>query len=88
MFSKRLNPLAERKRLLTVEADLQRRAIELEFAVMRARLENVQGTVRAVRPWLLAGGTLVGLLLARSRKRRALWIPLVLAVLRWMRKGK
>lgn len=92
MFAKRqLNELAERRRLLVMEADLHRSFIGLErerlqerFAELRAAREKVASN----SPWLIAGGAVASLLAMRHWRKLARWIPVALTALRWVRSMK
>jgi hypothetical protein len=69
----KLNRLAERRRLLIAQAEVQRTALALNMAPWRARLALVDRGVAAVRyvrshPALILG---VALLVAALRPRRA-----------------
>jgi hypothetical protein len=78
-----LKELAERKRLLLLEARLNRSLIAAECESLRERLGRVAGArenlVRA-GPWLLAGGTAAAVLAARR------WFPTALAMWRLRQK--
>ena len=94
MFAKQqLNELAERRRLLVLEADLHRSLIGLERENLRARLVGLQAArerVAAGGPWLVAGSAVVGLLAVWNWRKLARWIPTALTAWRWMQslKGK
>ena len=94
MFAnQQLNELAERRRLLVMEADLHRSLIDLERASLRERLAGLQAareTVAAGKPFLIAGGAVAGLLAMRHWRKLAGWIPTALTALRWVQslKGK
>jgi hypothetical protein len=72
MLQKRkVNPLAERRRLLVLEADLHRGIICLEREKLRARFAGLQ-TMRthALRsPFLIAGSALAGLFAVRQKRK-------------------
>lgn len=83
--------LAERKRLLVLQADLHRAVLRAELAGVRARLEWLQSardTVGAASPWLAMGAGVAGILAARRWRNLVRWIPTALAALRWIRKLK
>lgn len=84
MFAKRLNDLAERKRLNAMEAALHRSLVELECVSLRARLDSTQANVRAGNPWLIAGGAVAGLVAARHWRGLARWVPTALAAWRYV----
>jgi hypothetical protein len=91
MFAKQMTELAERRRLLVVEADLHRSLIGLERENLRARLTDLQTArerVAAGSPLLIAGGAVAGLLAVRHWRKLARWIPVALTVLRWVRRSK
>ena len=84
-----LNQLAQRKRLLLAQSELQRRLLALECARLRTRLaplESVEENLGRLRPWLLAAGAAAGLLAARRWRRLLRWLPAALAVWRWWRR--
>lgn len=88
MFAKpQLNELAERRRLLVMEADLHRSLIGLEREGLRERLAGLQAArekVASSSSWLIAGGAVAGLLAVRHWRKLARWLPAVLAALRWV----
>lgn len=85
----RLKELAERKRLLVLQADLHRAVLQAEVINARDRLAWV-GQVREklVGPWPLVGGAAAGLLLVRKWRTALKWIPAGLSAWRWFRKLK
>lgn len=85
---KKLNDLAERKRLLILEAELHRALLRAEATRARARLAwlNLGGRERRLSPWLLVGSALVGLFAARYRRTLLKWLPTALAALRWFNR--
>lgn len=87
MFAKeQLNDLAQRRRLLVLEADLHRNLIALEREGLRARmaeLQAVRARVAAGGPWLAAGGAFAGLLAVRHWRKVLRWMPTTLTALRW-----
>jgi len=86
-----LTELAERKRLLVVQADLYRAMLRAECARVRARfnwMNEARQKVGAAGPWLSFGAVALGILAARRWRNVARWIPAALAVLRWIRKVK
>ena len=92
MFAKQqLNDLAERRRLLVMEADLHRSLIVLERESLRARIADLQAArerVSSNSPWLIAGGAVAGLLAMRHWRKLAGWIPAALTALRWVQSMK
>lgn len=86
----RLNELAERKRLLVLQADLHRAVLQAEVANARARLLWV-GEVRGKMPsgpWWLAGGAAAGFLALRKWRTTLKLLPAGLAAWRWFKKLK
>jgi hypothetical protein len=91
MFAKQLNKLAERRRLLVMEADLHRSLLGLERQNLRARLADLRAArerVAAGSPLLIAGGAVAGLLAVRHWRKLARWIPSALTALRWVQSLK
>ena len=88
MFARRLNDLAESKRLVVLEADLHRSLIGLECANLRARLDSARAGIHSGGTWLLAGGAVVGVAAARHWRGLARWVPTALAAWRWVRALK
>ena len=92
MFAQQqLNELAERRRLLVMEADLHRSLIGLERASLRERLASLQAAREKVatnRPLLIAGGAVAGLLAMRHWRKLARWVPAALSALRWVQSLK
>jgi len=81
--------LAERKRLLMLQADVHRAILNAELAGVRDRLNWVQAArdkVGAASPWLALGAGVVGILAARRWRAAVRWIPAALAALRWLKK--
>jgi hypothetical protein len=85
-----MNELAERKRLLLMEAELHRSIIGLE----RQRLEERMASLTMLRghfigggSWLVAGAALAGLLAVRRWGNLMRWLPRVMWVWRFWRKG-
>lgn len=84
-----LMELAERKRLLLLEADLHRSLIGLECENLRkqlAPLSNVRDRIAAGGPWLVAGSALAGVLAIRNWRKVIQWAPLAMSALRWLKK--
>lgn len=84
----RMNELAERKRLLVVQADLHRALLKAEMVNIRTRLDWV-GQVREKLPgglWWLTGGTVAGFLALRRWRTIAKWLPAGFAAWRWFKK--
>ena len=81
--------LAERKRLLVLQAELHRATLRAEYAGVRDRLNWIQAArvkVGAASPWLALGAGVVGILAARRWRTAVRWIPAALAALRWLKK--
>lgn len=92
MFTRRpLNELAERRRLLLMESELHRSVIGLECENLRARLAGLnekRERLAKKSSWLVAGGTVAGLLALRHWRKAARWIPSALIALRWVKSLK
>jgi hypothetical protein len=92
MFAKRpLNDLAERRRLLKMEADLLRGFIRLDRTRLREQLAGFMaaGKTHAFQsPWLIAGGALARVLSRQHWRKLAMWIPAVMTTLRWVHSLK
>lgn len=90
MFAKEeLMELAERKRLLLLEADLHRSLIGLECENLRARLaplNEARERIAAGGPWLVAGSAIAGALAVRHWRKLVRWIPIALTAVRWLKK--
>lgn len=83
--------LAERKRLLVLQADVHRAALRAELASVRGRLDWILAArekVGAASPWLALGAGIVGILAARRWRNVLRWVPTALAAVRWLRKMK
>ena len=86
-----LTDLAERKRLLVLQADLHRALLRVEGAKMRERMNwwhEARNKVRSASPWLAVGAGAVGLLAASRWRKLANWVPVGLAAWRWVQKFK
>lgn len=84
-----LMELAERKRLLVLEADAHRGTLRAELATVHARLHWLQSArdkMGAASPWLALGAGVVGILAARRWRNVLKWIPTALTALRWFQK--
>ena len=91
LAEKRMNDLAERRRLLVMEAELHRGIIMTEADSIRSKLEmlaQARGKVYASKPWLAAGGVAAGLLAMRHWRKVVRWAPAALTAFRWVRKLK
>jgi hypothetical protein len=83
-----LSELAERKRLLTQQAELHRAVLQIEAATARSQLcrlcsvrEHLPGG-----PWLMAGSALAGFLLLRRWRSALSWLLPLLPIWRVFRK--
>jgi hypothetical protein len=84
---KRLNELAERKRLLILEADLHRAVLQAEAGNLRARwqwISQAREKFPVKAGWLV--GSAAGLLAVRNWRRTLKLIPVGLTAWRWWRK--
>jgi hypothetical protein len=92
MFAKEsLNDLAERRRLLLMEAELLRSVIGMERESLRGQLAGLPAaweTVRSRSPLWIAGGAVAGLLTTRHWRKLALWILSAVTALRWAQSLK
>ena len=59
------NSLAERKRILVLQADVHRNLIELEQLRLQQRFEVLRGQMRAKSWWLLGAAVVTGWLTTR-----------------------
>lgn len=89
MFAQRqLNELAERRRLLVLEAELHRGLLNLERENLRAQFASLQAVrekFQGASPLLMAGAGVAGLLAMRHWRKLARWLPSVRTVLRTIR---
>ena len=87
MFAQQqLNELAERRRLLVLEADLHRSLIGLERERLRERFAGLRAArerVAAGGPWLVVGSAVAGLLALRNWRKLVRWIPTALTAWHW-----
>jgi hypothetical protein len=90
-----MNDLAERKRLLTIEADLHRNLISVECARMRDRVKSLTslGTLpkylsflAPTNPWVIGGTAIAGALAARNWGKAIKWLPAAFSLWRLLRK--
>lgn len=92
MFAKQqLNELAERRRLLVMEANLHRSLIGLEREGLRERIAGLHAARKKIAsnsPLLIAGGAVAGLVAVRHWRKLARWIPTTLTALRWVQSLK
>ena len=83
--------LAERKRLLVLQADMHRTLLCAECVNVRARLSwlnEARHKARSAGLWLAAGAAAVGLFAAWRGRTLTKWIPTALAAWRAWRKLK
>jgi hypothetical protein len=88
---KELKSLAERKRLLRLEADLHRASLRAEIIRARERIEwvsQVRETITGNPLVLAGGGALAGFLALRNWRSLAKWAPAALSAWHWFRKLK
>lgn len=85
---KRLNDLAERKRLLVLQSDLHRAVLLAEAANARARLQWVVEARQKFSsgPAWLAGSAVAGVLVAKNWRRALKLLPVGLTAWRWIKK--
>ncbi|MHB1306356.1 MAG: hypothetical protein ACYDC1_06145 [Limisphaerales bacterium] len=85
-----LKELADRKRLLILQADLHRALLRAELTRVGGRLEWLELVREKVcgRPWLLAGGAAAGLLTSGYWRPALKWLPGAIAAWRWFGKLK
>ena len=85
LAQKQLNDLAERRRLLVLEAELHRSVIALEGENLRAQLKwigRVREYVSAGSPWLKAGVMVAGIFAVRRRHKLGRWMQAALSAIR------
>jgi hypothetical protein len=84
-----LSELAERKRLLILQADLHRAVIHAEVVNARIRLqwlEQARTKLSGGNPWFLGGAAAAGLFAVRHWRKTLKWVPTALAAWRWIRR--
>jgi hypothetical protein len=90
-----MNDLAERKRLLLLEADLHRNLISLECAQVRDRVKSLTSlgglskhlsSLAPTNPWVIGGTAIVGALAARHWGKAIKWLPAAFSLWRLLRK--
>ena len=90
MFARqRLRELAERTRLVRLQADLYRGLLRCDAVALRGRwtqLRTLQAGWQRHRALVTAGTLLGGLLFRRQAQRATVWLPAILAAWRWWRK--
>lgn len=83
--SARMNDLALRRRLLTMQANLHRERLGLECVLMHERWATVCSATKGNRWWLVAGALAGGALLSRHWRGLARSLPLVVSLWRMMK---
>lgn len=86
-----LKDLSERRRLLLLEADLNRSIIRLECDNIRKRFAGITAArerIKAGGPWMVAGGTVASVLALRHWRKVLRWAPTALAAMRWAKSLK
>jgi hypothetical protein len=83
-----LDELAERKRLLTQQAELHRAVLQIEAANARSKLVRLADVREHLPggPWLMAGSALAGFLVLRRWRFVLKWLPAVMPIWRLFRK--
>lgn len=83
----RVNALAERRQLLTLEADLHRNLIALEVGNLRAQVDELLAARQRVAssPWAMAGSAITGLLAFRHWRQLSRWAPMAITAVQWLR---
>jgi hypothetical protein len=84
---KRLSELAERKRLLMLQADLHRAVLQAEAANLQARLQwiaQAREKISGKAGWLL--GSAAGVMAVRNWRSVLKLVPVGLTAWRWWRK--
>ncbi|HNQ88107.1 MAG TPA: hypothetical protein PKM73_05805 [Verrucomicrobiota bacterium] len=86
-----MTELQERKRLVQLQAELQRTLLRAEVATVRARwswLKDIRETARSTSPWWTTGAAILGLLAAWRGRSAARWIPVALAAWKALRRSR
>lgn len=90
MFQKgELTELEVARRELALEADLRRRALQLEALELQKRIRNAQSAYFAgpfLKPALMLGSVIVGAFAGRRKMKLSPWLPAGLALLRFLRR--
>lgn len=81
MPATRLTNLRARKEMILAEADLSRQLFIFERLRCQRAAENAQRFVQEKRWWLLGGAAVAGLLIVRSRRPLAKWLPTVVSMM-------
>ena len=87
MSETRLKELADRKQLLLVQSEVNRRMIETEQLALRSRINTARDAIRDYRWPLIAGAFGAGMLGARNAGRILRWIPAVLGAIGTFRRN-
>ena len=86
MFTKELNELAQRKRLILMESGLHRSLVEAECLALWKRMESVQSVFDTGQRWFHWGGAAADLLTGGRGRGLTHWISSGLAAWRWIRR--
>jgi hypothetical protein len=81
-----LNELAERKRLLILQADLHRSLAAASSRSLHARFSSAQEALHSNHWWLLGGTATLGLLLGGKWRGLARWVPTGIALWRFVHR--
>lgn len=87
----RLEPLAERKRLILLRSDLQRAILRAECVQLRDRFSWVQEAGdkwRSASPLIAAVTALAGFASLHWGRRWLQWVPAAVAAWKWFQKSK
>jgi len=91
MPAQNLTSLAERKRILVLQADLHRAILEMEIARARSGwqwIRDLRERATGHSWWVAGGGALAGFLILRRWRKALKWIPAAMTAWRWLRKLK
>ena len=80
-----VNDLAERKRLLVLQAELHRQIIAIERARLQQRAAGARERFAATRWWVVGGVALLGWLSTRRVKFLVKRVPLAMTAWRMMK---
>jgi len=87
----RLDPLAERKRLILLQSDLQRAIIRAECIHLRDRfswIEEAGEKWRTASPLIAAATAIAGFVSIRWGHRWLQWIPAAVTAWKWFQNSK
>ncbi len=86
MFAfRKVNRLAERKRLLVLQADLHRQLLAFERNQLRQDVGDARDRLHANRWWLIGGTVAAGWLFTRKLPAFARWLPALMPAWRLVR---